>query len=74
MTAKGFAIKEHGEILVATLSATRKAAIINFLVTQRMCMIFEHNTDGEIEAMWQSMKIKAECVEVLIIQPDGETP
>ncbi len=63
---RGWAVFDDGKMLVATVSQTRRAAIINWLVTERAMIIFNENTDEEIEAAWLSMKITAECCEVNI--------
>ena len=62
----GWAIFDNGQILVTTVSPTRRGAIINWLVTERAMMVFNEDTDEKIEEAWQSMKLKAECCEVSI--------
>jgi hypothetical protein len=48
--AQGYAaVNYRGEILVKTLSDTRRAAMINWLVTEALQMIFSTDTDSEIE-------------------------
>ena len=41
------------EIDVATISTTRRAAIVNWLVVNAGCLILNSTTDDEIETLWQ---------------------
>ena len=66
MVTKGWAVFDNGQIIVATVSSERRAAIINWLVTERCMMVLNSDTDEKIEQAWQSMKITAECCEVKI--------
>ncbi len=53
MKAYGYAIIEGGEIDVRTVSPTRRAAIVNWLVIHRSKMIYAAATDEEIEKLWE---------------------
>jgi hypothetical protein len=66
MKAKGWAVYDGGKIIVTSVSPDRKTAIINWLVTERMMMVFNDDTDEKIEASWQSMRLNAECRKVEI--------
>lgn len=69
MKAKGWAVYDNGQINVATVSPKRRGAIVNWLVAERALMIFNENTDEEIEEIWDSMKITANCCKVEISAP-----
>jgi len=46
----GFAAVNHrGEILIKTVSETRRSAMVNWLVTEARVMVFRDSTDAEIE-------------------------
>jgi hypothetical protein len=52
--AVGWAVVASGaRIYVKTLAETRRAAIVNFLVTEKNTMVFTHHTDDDIERMWR---------------------
>lgn len=47
---QGYAAVSHrGEILIKTVSETRRAAMVNWLVTEGRVMVFRDSTDAEIE-------------------------
>jgi hypothetical protein len=48
----GWAVIEFNKIKIRTVSDTRRAAIVNFLVTERRVMILNDMTDEFIERMW----------------------
>ena len=50
--AEGWAVVENGEINVKTVSPTRRAAIVNWLVVDHDVMITRHTADRTIEAEW----------------------
>jgi len=62
----GWAVVEGGQIKLRTVSDTRRAAIVNFLVTDRDRMFFVHTTDEEIEREWWRLKGAAEIEYVTI--------
>jgi len=48
----GWAVKQNGQILVATVSPTARAAVVNWLVVAAKVPVMNHNTDKEIETMF----------------------
>lgn len=50
--AIGWAVVDNGDIKVNTVSDTRRASIINWLVTERGCRIYNQMTDEQIERLW----------------------
>lgn len=48
----GWAVKEGDVINIRTVSDTRRAAIVNWLVIVPKVMIYNHMTDDEIESRW----------------------
>ncbi len=52
MIASGWAATERGEIAVDTVSPTRRAAIVNWLVTRKKELILADTTDAQTEAPW----------------------
>lgn len=49
MTNGFAAVNYRGEILIKTVSETRRAAMVNWLVTEGRVMVFRDSTDAEIE-------------------------
>jgi hypothetical protein len=70
---EGYAIKQHGEIDVRTVSPTERAAKVNWLVVDRNMLITNSARDDQIERAWEHLHKEgfAECVRVKIeeIQP-----
>lgn len=64
-TARGWAVVDDGLIDVRTVSLTRRAAIVNWLVTHGV-VIGSTYSDEQIEALWFVHKVEAECKEVEI--------
>lgn len=54
----GWAVVQGGEILVKTVSDTRRAAIVNWLVTEAEIMVLNSWTDDRIEAIWHDVIVK----------------
>ena len=48
----GYAVIFDGKINVRTISDTRRAAIVNWLVVHGGCPILANTTDDEIEQLW----------------------
>lgn len=66
-TASGWAVvKSNGLIHIKTVSDTRRAAIINWLVTEKGVRIYAYHTDADIEAIWKHYGAHADCREVTI--------
>lgn len=51
-TTTGYAVVSFGKIDVATVSPTRRGAVVNWLVTVGRQRIYNHTTDEQIEATW----------------------
>ena len=69
MKAEGWAVVQAGEISVETVSPSRTAAIVNWFVVHDV-PIFIHQTNEDIERMWENaptLRAGAELVEVLIV-------
>jgi hypothetical protein len=49
MTNGFAAVDFRGQILIKTVSETRRAAMVNWLVTEGRVMVFRDSTDAEIE-------------------------
>lgn len=64
---KGWAVVTNGgDLLVRTVSDTRRAAIINYLVTEHRVLITIFDSDENIENFWRHYGEYAECREVNI--------
>lgn len=50
--AEGWAVVSKGKILVKTISDTRRAAIVNWLVTEARVLVLATWTDEDIENNW----------------------
>jgi len=71
-TAPGWAVvKSNGLIYIKTVSDTRRAAIINWLVTEKQIPIFAYHTDADVEAYWKHYGNYAECrqISVSLVSP-----
>lgn len=64
--AHGYAVVENGEINVRSVSPTRRAAMVNFLLTDRATMILNSMADPEIETIWDAKHRGAVIVPVKI--------
>lgn len=62
----GWAVEDKTGILIRTVSDTRRAAIVNWLVTERRVMVFANYTDDLIERLWWEHKREAD--EVVVIE------
>lgn len=69
----GWAVIDNGYILVRTVSDTRRAAIVNWLGTERNCFISIHMTDEQIERLWFQFRTAAVDVEHVTISRTNET-
>ena len=63
---KGFAIIDARGIDIKTVSGTRRAAIVNWLVVEKGIFIYTQATDGLIEDLWTTHKGSADVAEVLV--------
>jgi hypothetical protein len=65
--APGWAIETVcGDLLVRTVSDSRRAAIVNYLVTEHRVALTIFDTDENIEEMWRHYGRHAECRQVSI--------
>lgn len=73
MDAIGWAVIENGKIKVRTVSDTRRAAIANFLCTERHLLIEDWMSDGEIERIWcyERLGASVEYVTITLTHPEG---
>lgn len=62
----GWAVLD-GEIKVNTVAATRRAAIVNWLMTERRVIAFNDWSDTMIEDWWEKEKGEAEAIEVVVM-------
>jgi len=67
-----WAVKDYYGINVKTVSDTRRAAIVNWLVTVPKIMIYNHMTDAEIESLWRNRPLQAEVIKVSISETESE--
>jgi hypothetical protein len=67
--AHGWAVLDDGQINVRTVSDTRRAALVNWLVTERNILILAQTSDEAIEALWHEACGDAICSTVSIVYP-----
>jgi hypothetical protein len=53
MKTDGWAAMQDDKILVATVSATRTGAMVNWLATESALLVWDRLSDAEIELIWQ---------------------
>ena len=67
MSEKGWAVIDAaGKIFVKTVSDTRRAAIINYLMVEKQVSITALHTDEDIESLWAHFGKHVLCTTVLI--------
>lgn len=71
MEADGWAVIEDVGIDVRSVSPTRRAAIVNWLVTRGDRMVWPKTTDKEIEQMWAEARGAAEVIPVKVSAAKG---
>lgn len=64
--ANAWAVVDNGGINVRSVSPTRRAALVNWLVTERQLQATIFATDDDIERMWQANKGDALVSEVAV--------
>ena len=65
--AVGWAVISSGaRIFVKTVSETRRAAIINYLVIEHEQLITIYHSDQQIEALWKHFGQYVDCKQVKI--------
>lgn len=63
--ARGWAVEPiGGQIMINTVSGTRRAAIVNYLVTEHRVMLTIFDSDENIENLWKHYGEHAECRQV----------
>lgn len=55
-SAVGWAVIDDEGLKVRTVSETRRAAIVNWLVTEAGLLVTQLHTDENIEAMWNAQR------------------
>lgn len=63
-TAAGWAILDRNHIKIRTVSDTRRAAIVNWLCTEKGVLVHNGTTDEQIEAAWHAECGDAICTTV----------
>ena len=63
---KGYAVITNDKIDVRTVSLTRRAAIVNWLVVEGGRMVYSSTTDEDIEKMWIELHGTSQVVAVEI--------
>lgn len=71
-TTNGWAVVDNDQINVRTVSPTRRAAIINWLVFEQGHRIYVSTPDDLIELAWEMAKGSATVHEVVIGYDPGE--
>lgn len=72
--ADGYAVNEPGAggILVDTVHTSRRAAIVNWLVTRKSILVTADWDDEAIEMAWRSMRgARTFCIKILISAVQG---
>ena len=69
--AVGYAVIENGVISVRSVSETRRAAMVNFLATDRAFLAPNSMEDKAIETIWDACHGAAEIVPIKIMQDGG---
>jgi len=64
--AQGYAIFTDDKISVNTVSETRRASIVNWLVVHRGILITNDMTDARIESFWKRWGSEARIIKVEI--------
>lgn len=66
--SQGWAVKDPKGINVKTVSDTRRAAVVNWLVVEKGVMVLNAATDREIEDLWRRLCGPSEVTKVTIHQ------
>lgn len=62
----GWGVVDHDGINIRTVSDTRRAAIINWLVTEARMMISNAHEDDHINALWDAQRGEAVVTPIVI--------
>jgi len=68
--ASGWAIIDNDEIKVRTVSPTRRAALVNFLLVERLVAVLEDTSDEAINQLWEQHRGDASITLVMIRAKD----
>lgn len=64
--AMGWAVVSANKLYVRSVSETRRAAIVNWLLTEKDVCVMSYHTDLAIEEMWKHHGRYVDCREVTI--------
>lgn len=56
---EGWGVVDRNGLNIRTVSPTRRAAIVNWLVVEAGCAILASHTDGHINALWDAHRGEA---------------
>lgn len=65
-TREAWAVVDNGGINIRSVSPTRRAALVNWLVTERQLQATIFATDEDIERTWEANKGSAEATKVAV--------
>lgn len=63
---KGWAVKDPEGINIKTVSDTRRAAIVNWLVVEKGIGVYNATNDAQIEMTWRNLCGPSEVMEVSV--------
>lgn len=63
---EGFGVIDHDGLRVRTVSDTRQAAIVNWLMTEGRTLVRSYHSEDQIEAMWNAKRGEAMVMPVRI--------
>lgn len=66
LSANGWAIVDSTGINVRTVSDTRRAAVVNWLVVEKGVGVYNSTSDEQIELVWTQLRGASEVMEVTI--------
>lgn len=66
LSSQGWAVADPEGINVRTVSETRRAAIVNWLVVEKGVGVYRETTDEAIERLWRQLCGPSEVMEVTI--------
>jgi len=65
-TMEGWGVVGRAGLIVKTISDTRRAAIVNWLVTDAHILLLQSHTDADIERLWNEYREDATVERVRI--------
>lgn len=66
MSVHAFAVQDKGGINIRTVSPTRIAAMVNWLLVEARVLILRGSPDAEVERLWEKYRDGAELVPVTV--------